>query len=348
MNFEIGSADVETLRNCPLCQSLNTHTVSRVFDQHGTDFLATVMCQQCHFVFRGSRPTKQWFSSAFQAREIFQRDRGIDAINPDIETDRYQRYLRLGKVLAKDAAFHDGKARILDIGCGPGTGLRAFSETGFEASGVEEDRTRANHGIKLGMRIASISWEEFEPEDQYDVITCLHSMEHFHEPANLLRRLKGWLKPNGRIIIEVPNFKYFVRDWADSLYLAHMANYTPATLGFLGRSCGLTVIERLRCYENKAKNDENLCLEFAVDVDSSPQTSKLCADEETPDWAWVAATYCMGLDQQPAPPYEFEVPAVNDVSLTYKNSSTISAVLQENLHMRSVSWDGTRNRFVVV
>ena len=291
MNFQISCADVETLACCPLCGNCDLSTVSSVRDHSIAEFLATARCPNCSFVFRSVRPSKKWFSNAFKERENFQKDRGMNAINPDIETERYQRYFRLGKLLA--GASGARQRTILDIGCGPGTGLSAFADLGFVASGIEEDRTRADHGIQLGLHIYPTQWEDFESAERYDVITCLHSIEHFHEPVGLLRKLKDWIKPGGRIVIEVPNFRYFVRDWTDSLYLAHMANYCPATLKLLAAKAGLQVVDRLYCYDTQAKNAENLCLVFESDADDSIEPG---ANDETPDWPWVASTYGVGLE----------------------------------------------------
>jgi len=38
---------------------------------------------------------------------------------------------------------------IIDIGTGPGTGLKAFSDRSWKAVGLEPDPTRANIGKKI-------------------------------------------------------------------------------------------------------------------------------------------------------------------------------------------------------
>lgn len=332
MEFPIFATDVERLNFCPLCAG-NLRNISSVLIRGDIIFFSTSMCERCCHICRETRPTKQWFSEAFQRRERFQQGAGISAINPEIEADRYQRYSQVGSALNLPIG-----TTLLDIGCGPGTGLKALMNLGYKVLGVEEDATRADHGINLGYPIAKSQWEQFEPQQRFNVITCLHSLEHFHEPEQLLRKLVDWLDPAGKIVVEVPNFCHFVQDWTDSLYLAHMANYTPMTLSRLGENVGLRVIARLHHYDSVARNDENLCLVFERGRDSLPQN-------EVSTWDEAVSKYAHGLETAASPPYTFEVPAINDISLCYKNSSRISSALRENLHMRTVRRQN--ERFVV-
>jgi len=265
----------------------------------------------------------------------------------EIEKERYHRYLQLGRVLGREPALHSDCRTILDIGCGPGTGLKAFEDVGFVATGVDEDNTRASHGRALGLNIAVTPWESYRPPVQYDFITCLHSIEHFHAPGTLLERLRDWLKPGGKLVIEVPNLRYFVSDWTDALYLAHMANYTPKSLSRLGSLSGFTAVRRLRYYDVGSKNDENLCLAFSIEpcADAEPLEA---AGEDEPGWDWLAATYGSGLSGAGTAPYQFEVSAINDISLTFKNCGKIAADLRENLHMRAAQLNPSNGRHVVV
>ena len=344
--FDISPGDVESLSLCPLCLGVRLREVSRVQHQNGTEFLTTAMCLSCGFVLRQQRPTKDWFSRAFAERERLQAQQGVSALNPEIEKERYHRYQQLGRLLATEAATHPGRRDILDIGCGPGTGLQAFQDVGFAVTGVDEDNTRASHGLALGLDIAVTPWESYQPPTQYDFITCLHSIEHFHDPSSLLNRLRDWLKPGGKLVIEVPNLRYFVTDWTDALYLAHMGNYTPRSLCRLVSLSGFVEGTRLRYYSVPAKNDENLCMAFGLEASADLQRTAE-SEEEEPGWAWLSDTYGAGLSGNGVVPYRFQVPFINDISLTYKNSAEISASLRENLHMRTTQFDPTTNRYMV-
>ncbi len=57
-------------------------------------------------------------------------------------------------------------------------------------------------------------FEHFMPPLQYDYIVAGHVLEHVDSPVELLRRMRGWLKPEGRIIVVVPNAESIHRQLA--------------------------------------------------------------------------------------------------------------------------------------
>ena len=94
--------------------------------------------------------------------------------------------------------------RLLDVGCGNGATLRAFSEArpGWSLVGTElDDRHRS--------RIESIRGVESlltcAPKDapgQFDLITMVHVLEHVPCPAALLADLRGKLSGTGLLVVE--------------------------------------------------------------------------------------------------------------------------------------------------
>jgi 2-polyprenyl-3-methyl-5-hydroxy-6-metoxy-1,4-benzoquinol methylase len=48
-------------------------------------------------------------------------------------------------------------------------------------------------------------FEDFHPDNKFDLILALHVLEHVDEPAEILKIIKSWLTPSGKVIILVPN-----------------------------------------------------------------------------------------------------------------------------------------------
>lgn len=48
-------------------------------------------------------------------------------------------------------------------------------------------------------------FEEFQAARSFDTIVMEHIVEHVAEPVALLRKVREWLKPGGRILVGVPN-----------------------------------------------------------------------------------------------------------------------------------------------
>ncbi len=48
-------------------------------------------------------------------------------------------------------------------------------------------------------------FEEFEPDRKYNTIIMEHILEHVDQPVPLMRRIKQWLAPQGKMLLGVPN-----------------------------------------------------------------------------------------------------------------------------------------------
>ncbi len=183
-----------------------------------------------------------WFEKSWNIREDEDKDAVFEqAHDPEKEKQRYNRYENLSKVLEEVTTGR----KLLDVGCGPGTGLKAFQSRGWEVMGVEPDPVRAKVGNKVNkINIFPGKIEDFtEPDETFDVITLLHVLEHFHSPKDFLIHTIKKIKYNGYLYIEVPHLHRFI-NWEDSLYLEHMNNFTEKTLLDLGEKLKLVPVKR--------------------------------------------------------------------------------------------------------
>ena len=129
--------------------------------------------------------------------------------------------------------------KVLDVGCGAGGTLKAFANRGtwvLDALDLDERNVYILEAVR-GFRTFYTCPPAQVPE-QYDVVTLVHSLEHFHDPFSTLRDLQGRLRPGGRLFVEVPNaaanpFEYVIAD--------HRTHFTPETLEYLIRRAGFSV-----------------------------------------------------------------------------------------------------------
>lgn len=104
-------------------------------------------------------------------------------------------------------SLQPNKGRILDIGAGTGDFLSVAKENGWHTIGVEPSEKAKAIAKKKGV---SFVGETSELENQsFDVISMWHVLEHVPNLENQIKELKRLLKPNGTLIIAVPNFKSF-------------------------------------------------------------------------------------------------------------------------------------------
>ena len=62
-------------------------------------------------------------------------------------------------------------------------------------------------GLEAG-NVSADYWFETLQDNKYDYIICADVLEHLHNPDKVLERLKSLLKPDGSILISIPNFTH--------------------------------------------------------------------------------------------------------------------------------------------
>lgn len=99
------------------------------------------------------------------------------------------------------------KGRILDIGAGVGDFLSVCKNDGWQTIGIEPSDKAKNIAISKGVSFVE-NLSELE-NHSFDIITMWHVLEHVPNLEEQITELKRLIKPNGTIIIAVPNFKSF-------------------------------------------------------------------------------------------------------------------------------------------
>jgi SAM-dependent methyltransferase len=98
--------------------------------------------------------------------------------------------------------------RVLDIGCGVGEYLGVWQALGWDIEGVEANEAAAAlASSRLSVNIHVSNVEDLQlPEERFDLITMSHCLEHTYSPGHVLERVHRWLKPDGRLLVMVPNY----------------------------------------------------------------------------------------------------------------------------------------------
>lgn len=148
--------------------------------------------------------------------------------------------------------------RILDVGTADGYLGAILKERGHYIAGVERDprvieKARPNYDRFYQ---ADVDGFEFPERSEYDFIIFADVLEHLPDPAAVLRRCVPSLKPDGQIIISVPNVANIVVrvsllfgrfEYADRGILdrTHLRFFTRKTLTKLLRESGFNVSQMI-------------------------------------------------------------------------------------------------------
>ncbi|MFN2607553.1 MAG: class I SAM-dependent methyltransferase [Acidimicrobiales bacterium] len=146
--------------------------------------------------------------------------------------------------------------RALDVGCGVGYFGRARSDVRWTGIDVNPEACRVARTDYETVVCASAS----DPGalsglgPPFDDVVCCDVLEHFAEPAELLRHLRPLVAPAGRLVVAIPNVAHWaVRkslllgrwEYADEgpLDRTHLRFFTHATARRLLADCGYDVVD---------------------------------------------------------------------------------------------------------
>jgi 2-polyprenyl-3-methyl-5-hydroxy-6-metoxy-1,4-benzoquinol methylase len=118
---------------------------------------------------------------------------------------------------------------VLDVGAGTGSMLAAFSaacpDWRLFALDLDDRKAAALKAIPRFERLFTVPPERLS--ERFDLLTLIHSLEHFPEPVAMLRTLRERIAPGGGLFVEVVNLE---KSPFDLVIADHLCHFTPGTL----------------------------------------------------------------------------------------------------------------------
>lgn len=151
-------------------------------------------------------------------------------------------------------------ARFLDIGCSGGNTLCYLKESKLIAEGVGVDfmdipgSNQVNPLIDRFI-VADVQKQQLDlPVNHFDILLCADVLEHLQDPWESLRYLKGFMKPQGTLIVSIPNIReysamyriFFKGDFeyapSGILDKTHLRFFCKKNIGELVTRAGFTIV----------------------------------------------------------------------------------------------------------
>lgn len=151
----------------------------------------------------------------------------------------------------KIAKLKDNIYNVLDVGCGTGDFLRECLQKNWKVFGIEPHRGARNiakQKINTNNLYNAIEvLEQQNPKQKFDIITLWHVLEHVPNLISYIKSLKRLLKPDGILIIAVPNFlsydaKFYKEFWAAYDVPRHLWHFSPTAIKLLFKKVDLHVV----------------------------------------------------------------------------------------------------------
>jgi SAM-dependent methyltransferase len=234
------------LKQCPLCDREKLETVYLARDRHygipGT--FRIVQCLGCSLVFLNPMYSEEELSPLYPASYYAYQDNFRRTLWKEI-----LKAIVGFRIATKDPQF-SVPGRMLDLGCGTGWFLRDMRDQGWEVHGVEINSGAAELGRKQGrlnIFAGTIQQANF-PSDYFDYVRANHSFEHISCPSETLDEIYRILRPDGRLLLGVPNVaslnsRIFREYWWYLGAPVHPFTYSVDTLGRFLMKHGFEIIK---------------------------------------------------------------------------------------------------------
>ena len=158
----------------------------------------------------------------------------------DLDTGKARRRSSVLVARLAERAPLPPSGRLLDVGCGNGATLRAFAEDvpgwslyGYELAGRDVETLRQIPGFA-----ELYHGPARDLPGRFDLITLIHSLEHFVDPHAILTELSGKLVEGGSLLVQVPDLH---ANPFDPVVADHLCHFDERALAFLVTRAGFAV-----------------------------------------------------------------------------------------------------------
>jgi SAM-dependent methyltransferase len=275
-----------THSQCPACDGAEFQLLFTASDRlYGstTEQFQVVECKQCRLIQLAPQPTPADLERYYPKNYWFTPEGSAAGRLEEI----YRRVVLRDHVRFVERALRESgeSGPVLDVGCGGGLFLRMLRDRGFAGVGLDFSPDAARAAWTVNGAPATVGMLPSAPlrAGSCAAITMFHVLEHLHSPRSYLQAARELLRPDGRLILQVPNagcwqFQMLGASWNGVDVPRHLYDFRPADLDLLLDSCGFEILRRK--YFSLRDNPAGLATSLAPALD--PMARRIRRRQESP------------------------------------------------------------------
>jgi SAM-dependent methyltransferase len=273
--------------SCPACGAAESRVLFSATDrlyQTTSRIFQVVECRQCRLIRLHPQPSPRELRQYYPPEYWFIPH----ATAADRLEQIYRRFVLRDHLRFVARALRDSKEEgiVLDVGCGGGLFLAMLADCG----------AKRVLGLDFSLDAAHAAWRRSGvpaicatlssaplPPSSCAAISMFHVLEHLYDPAAYLQAAHRLLRPEGRLIVQVPNaacwqFLLFGERWNGIDVPRHLINFRERDLRTLLDDCGFEVV-RTKHFSLR-DNPAGMATTLAPDLD--PMARRVRRTSETP------------------------------------------------------------------
>lgn len=233
---------------CPVCGKSN-FSVSVICTDYfvsGEKFNVK-RCESCDFKITEDLEDESNIGKYYQSEDYISHSNTTKGlVNSAYHTVRKYMLGRKRKLVEKSTALKTGQ--ILDVGTGTGFFLNEMKSAGWQTTGTEKSEdARLFSKNEFGLNVLDTEELFTLKNESFDAITLWHVLEHIHRLNENMQKFKELLKPQGKLIIALPNHnsydaRHYKEFWAAWDVPRHIWHFGPEQMKQFGEKYELKLI----------------------------------------------------------------------------------------------------------
>ncbi len=246
--------------NCFICKSDDVFVKYKLYDdRYGYDGEFTLIgCNNCLHVWLDHSFTPEQIGNLYSKHYPFSTPEYSKTVPRLSKKQRRERRITVNPFFAwlygkrsNASQWVPENVRLLDIGCGVGGGFNYHIARGCDVYGIEANESarsvieNSRHKIHIGLFDKNL----YEPEF-FDFVTMEQVFEHMTDPLSTLQSIFRILKPNGKLIVSMPNpkgwgAKIFRGRWINWHAPYHLHFFSYRSMEYMANKSGFKIIKHL-------------------------------------------------------------------------------------------------------
>jgi SAM-dependent methyltransferase len=209
-----------------------------------------VRCTACGLAYQNPRVPLAHIGAYYDDEYIAHRKRRWGLLAPLFERAMNRLDADKDRLVSRYIRLQPG-SQVLDVGCAVGTFLQRLRRCyGASVTGVDFKDLSAAESLEGIEFHCDLFYEAPLAEERFDLVTMWHFLEHDYDPMRSLRTARRVLKPDGRLVIEVPRldsrtFRWFGDRWPGLQAPQHTVLFDRARLERAVEQAGFDVVDYL-------------------------------------------------------------------------------------------------------
>jgi 2-polyprenyl-3-methyl-5-hydroxy-6-metoxy-1,4-benzoquinol methylase len=210
-----------------------------------------VTCRGCGLRYQNPRLTVERIGAYYDDEYIAHRKKSDWGVLTGFFNWVMDRHDRQKDALVSRYVALSRDSEVLDVGCAVGTFLQKVRvRHGAAVTGVDFKDLRAHPSLTGVEFHCGLFYDQPLAPGRFDLVTMWHFLEHDYDPMRTLETARNVLKPDGRLVIEVPRldsltFRMYRDRWPGVQAPQHTVLYDRESLLRAVRQAGFEVVDYL-------------------------------------------------------------------------------------------------------